>query len=106
MFSPSDERYYPGGSAPLFSPTTTTNNDSIHNRPSTSSTLAPPQDKLFIEDEFIDEELRRRRLGEALLQRQLEEDGASVKHAGRFTRVKSLADIQKSAVFEQNPEKQ
>lgn len=46
------------------------------------------------------EELKRRRLGEALLQRQLEEDGTSVKHAGRFTRVKSLADIQKSAVFE------
>jgi hypothetical protein len=48
-----------------------------------------------------EEELKRRRLGEALLQRQLEEDGTSVKHAGRFTRVKSLADIQKSAVFEQ-----
>ncbi|KAI8076445.1 uncharacterized protein B0P05DRAFT_545888 [Gilbertella persicaria] len=47
-----------------------------------------------------DEELKRRRLGEALLQRQLEEDGTSVKHAGRFTRVKSLADIQKSAIFE------
>lgn len=46
------------------------------------------------------EELKRRRLGEVLLQRQLEEDGTSVKHAGRFTRVKSLADIQKSAVFE------
>ncbi|KAI8640327.1 hypothetical protein BD408DRAFT_419899 [Parasitella parasitica] len=46
------------------------------------------------------EELKRRRLGEALLQRQLEEDGTSVKHAGRFTRVRSLADIQKSAVFE------
>ncbi|KAI8368965.1 hypothetical protein BD560DRAFT_398220 [Blakeslea trispora] len=47
-----------------------------------------------------DEELRRRRLGEALLQRQLEEDGTSVKHAGRFTRVKSMAEMQKSAVFE------
>ncbi|CEP15952.1 hypothetical protein [Parasitella parasitica] len=51
------------------------------------------------------EELKRRRLGEALLQRQLEEDGTSVKHAGRFTRVRSLADIQKSAVFE-HPSKQ
>ncbi|CAO0790316.1 unnamed protein product [Mucor circinelloides] len=51
-------------------------------------------------DEQEEEELKRRRLGEALLQRQLEEDGTSVKHAGRFTRVKSLADIQKSAVFE------
>lgn len=50
-----------------------------------------------------EEEMKRRRLGEALLQRQLEEDGTSVKHAGRFTRVKSLADIQKSAVFEQPP---
>ena len=47
-----------------------------------------------------DEELRRRRLGEALLQRQLEEDGTSVKHAGHFTRVKSMAEMQKSAVFE------
>ncbi|GAN01433.1 hypothetical protein MAM1_0007c00866 [Mucor ambiguus] len=51
-------------------------------------------------DDPEEEELKRRRLGEALLQRQLEEDGTSVKHAGRFTRVKSLADIQKSAVFE------
>ncbi|RCH79074.1 hypothetical protein CU098_000532, partial [Rhizopus stolonifer] len=40
---------------------------------------------------------------EALLQKQLEEDGTSVKHAGRFTHVKSLADIQKSAVVEQPP---
>lgn len=47
-----------------------------------------------------EEEMRRRRLGEALLQRQLEEDGTSVKHAGRFTHVKSLADIQKSAIVE------
>ncbi|KAI8080904.1 hypothetical protein BDF21DRAFT_451839 [Thamnidium elegans] len=47
-----------------------------------------------------EEEEKRRKLGEALLQRQLEEDGTSVKHAGRFTRVKSLADIPKSAVFE------
>ncbi|KAI9340131.1 hypothetical protein BD770DRAFT_399845 [Pilaira anomala] len=51
-------------------------------------------------DEPEVEELKRRKLGEALLQRQLEEDGTSVKHAGRFTRVKSLADIPKSAVFE------
>lgn len=51
-------------------------------------------------EEQEQEELKRRRLGEVLLQRQLEEDGTSVKHAGRFTRVKSLADIQKSAVFE------
>ncbi|CAO3678686.1 unnamed protein product [Rhizopus stolonifer] len=50
-----------------------------------------------------EEEMRRRRLGEALLQKQLEEDGTSVKHAGRFTHVKSLADIQKSAVVEQPP---
>ncbi|KAI8983997.1 hypothetical protein BDF20DRAFT_911172 [Mycotypha africana] len=46
-----------------------------------------------------DEELRRRRLGEALLQRQLAEDGTSVKHAGRLTRVRSLADIKKKATI-------
>ncbi|GAA5797165.1 hypothetical protein HPULCUR_002544 [Helicostylum pulchrum] len=53
----------------------------------------------FVDGEEEEEE-KRRKLGEALLQRQLEEDGTSVKHAGRFTRVKSLADIPKSAVFE------
>ncbi|KAI8997644.1 hypothetical protein BDB01DRAFT_771815 [Pilobolus umbonatus] len=49
-----------------------------------------------------DEEMKRRKLGEALLQRQLEEDGTSVKHAGRFTRVKSLAEIQNNAIVEQS----
>ncbi|KAI9472151.1 MAG: hypothetical protein EXX96DRAFT_583057 [Benjaminiella poitrasii] len=87
-----------------FSPTTA--NDSIHNRPSTSSTLTPPQENgrslMHWNDELVDEEVQRRKLGEALLQRQLEEDGTSVKHAGRFTRVKSLADIQKSAIIEQS----
>lgn len=48
-------------------------------------------------------ELKRKRLGEALLQRQLQEDGTSVKHAGRFTRVKSLADIPKSAAVFEHP---
>lgn len=48
-----------------------------------------------------DPEVKRRRLGEALLQRQLEEDGTFVQNAGRLTRVRSLADIPKSAVFEQ-----
>lgn len=47
-----------------------------------------------------EEELKRRKLGETLLQRQLEEDGTSVKHAGRFTRVKSLNDIPKHATLE------
>lgn len=67
-----------------------------------NTTAAPPPpgmaEEIIPEEE--DEEMKRRRLGEALLQRQLEEDGTSVKHAGRFTRVRSLADIPKSAVFE------
>ncbi|KAI9262774.1 hypothetical protein BY458DRAFT_557105 [Sporodiniella umbellata] len=61
----------------------------------------PPLDpihSLSIKEEDEDPESHRRRLGEALLQKQLEEDGTFVKHAGRFTHVKSLADIQKSAV--------
>ncbi|CAO3645937.1 unnamed protein product [Mucor hiemalis] len=66
----------------------------------TTATPPPPGMGEEIIPEEEDEEMKRRRLGEALLQRQLEEDGTSVKHAGRFTRVRSLADIPKSAVFE------
>jgi hypothetical protein len=39
------------------------------------------------------------------LQRQLEEDGTFVQNAGRLTRVKSLTDIPKSAVFDEQPPK-
>ncbi|EIE80963.1 hypothetical protein G6F46_001394 [Rhizopus delemar] len=71
---------------------------SIASRPLTDATIEAFRSTPMYEEE---EEMRRRRLGEALLQKQLEEDGTSVKHAGRFTHVKSLADIQKSAIVEQ-----
>ncbi|KAG1176445.1 hypothetical protein G6F70_005071 [Rhizopus microsporus] len=76
---------------------------SIASRPTTynNETYDPFRANMPVDEE--EEELKRRRLGEALLQRQLEEDGTSVKHAGRFTRVKSLADIQKSAIAEHPP---
>ncbi|KAG0175103.1 hypothetical protein DFQ28_005013 [Apophysomyces sp. BC1034] len=48
-----------------------------------------------------EDELRRKRLGEQLLQRQLAEDGTSVKHAERRpTRIKSIAEIESKAVLE------
>lgn len=65
------------------------------------------QQKMQLPDDwsnpFADEEERRRKLGESLLQRQLEEDGTSVKHAGRFTRVRSVAELPKSASMVEHP---
>lgn len=57
-----------------------------------SSSLPRPVNTLesIPSEEEDDEETHRRRLGEALLKKQLEEDGTFVKHAGRFTHVKSL----------------
>ncbi|KAF7725331.1 hypothetical protein EC973_009670 [Apophysomyces ossiformis] len=53
-----------------------------------------------------DEELRRKRLGEQLLQRQLAEDGTSVKHAERRpTRIRSIAEIESKAVLERKNSK-
>ncbi|OAD69948.1 hypothetical protein PHYBLDRAFT_159727 [Phycomyces blakesleeanus NRRL 1555(-)] len=48
-----------------------------------------------------DEELKRRKLGESLLQRQLAEDGTSVKHTERRpTKIRTVAEIESRAILE------
>lgn len=70
-----------GGTSPRHSDTTEFG--SVASRPSSPGDPTVFQNLFHPSSEDAEEELRRRKLGEALLQRELAEEGASVKHAER-----------------------